>query len=112
MAKDSDGQLYPHNLGGSRFKDGSLREDIPIGGLHSQFNCNFSIVSQTNPHVHLFFFSPRGSVGRPVAHRKGKGWRGGFILSAMESYIKLDMNKHFKASPPRSQDQSSAYGSR
>ncbi|TXT13350.1 hypothetical protein VHUM_00717 [Vanrija humicola] len=96
MAKDRNGQVAPHNLGGSRFKDGSLREDIPLGSLHTQFNCNFSIVSQTNPHIHLFFFSPRGSVGRPVAHRKGRGWRGGFILSALESYIKLDLSKHFK----------------
>ncbi|ORX37891.1 acyl transferase/acyl hydrolase/lysophospholipase [Kockovaella imperatae] len=97
MAKDRNGNVKPHNLGGSRFKDGSLREDIPLGSLHTQFNCNFSIVSQTNPHIHLFFFAPRGSVGRPVAHRKGKGWRGGFILSALESYIKLDLTKHFKA---------------
>ena len=96
MAKDRNGVVKPHNLGGSRFKDGSLREDIPLGSLHTQFNCNFSIVSQTNPHIHLFFFAPRGSVGRPVAHRKGKGWRGGFILSALESYIKLDLTKHFK----------------
>ncbi|WWD04289.1 hypothetical protein V865_002358 [Kwoniella europaea PYCC6329] len=96
MAKDRNGNVKPHNLGGSRFKDGSLREDIPLGSLHTQFNCNFSIVSQTNPHIHLFFFAPRGSVGRPVAHRKGKGWRGGFILSALESYIKLDLSKHFK----------------
>ncbi|WWD20167.1 hypothetical protein CI109_104643 [Kwoniella shandongensis] len=96
MAKDRNGSVKPHNLGGSRFKDGSLREDIPLGSLHTQFNCNFSIVSQTNPHIHLFFFAPRGSVGRPVAHRKGKGWRGGFILSALESYIKLDLSKHFK----------------
>lgn len=96
MAKDRSGNIKPHNLGGSRFKDGSLREDIPLGSLHTQFNCNFSIVSQTNPHIHLFFFAPRGSVGRPVAHRKGKGWRGGFILSALESYIKLDLSKHFK----------------
>lgn len=63
MAKDRAGQIKPHNLGGSRFKDGSLREDIPLGSLHTQFNCNFSIVSQTNPHIHLFFFAPRGSVG-------------------------------------------------
>ncbi|WVR08195.1 hypothetical protein IAU60_005241 [Kwoniella sp. DSM 27419] len=96
MAKDRNGNIKPHNLGGSRFKDGSLREDIPLGSLHTQFNCNFSIVSQTNPHIHLFFFAPRGAVGRPVAHRKGKGWRGGFILSALESYIKLDLSKHFK----------------
>jgi hypothetical protein len=50
-----------------------ISEDIPLGSLHTQFNCNFSIVSQTNPHIHLFFFAPRGSVGRPVANRKGKG---------------------------------------
>lgn len=46
------------------------------------------IVSQCNPHVHLFFFAARGAVGRPVAHRHGKGWRGGFILSALEKYVK------------------------
>jgi len=63
MAKDRDGNVQPHNLGGSRFKDGSLREDIPLGSLHTQFNCNFSIVSQANPHIHLFYFAPRGSVG-------------------------------------------------
>lgn len=96
MAKDRDGNLKPHNLGGSRFKDGSLREDIPLGSLHTQFNCNFPIVSQTNPHIHLFFFASRGAVGRPVAHRKGKGWRGGFILSAIEQWLKLDLSKHFR----------------
>lgn len=31
------------------------------------------VVSQVNPHVHLFFFASRGSAGKPVAHRKGKG---------------------------------------
>lgn len=31
------------------------------------------IVSQVNPHVHLFFFAPQGSAGKPVAHRKNKG---------------------------------------
>lgn len=46
-----------------------------------------------NPHINLFFFSSRGTVGRPVTHRKGRGWRGGFLGSAMEQYIKLDLNK-------------------
>lgn len=44
MAKDRDGNLKPHNLGGSRFKDGSIREDIPLGSLHTQYNVNFSCV--------------------------------------------------------------------
>jgi hypothetical protein len=35
-------------------------------------------------------------VGRPVTHRKGRGWRGGFLGSAVEQYIKLDLNKWLK----------------
>lgn len=34
--------------------------------------------------------------GRPVAHRKGKGWRGGFILSASEHVLKLHLSMNFK----------------
>src|SRR5204863_5042945 len=41
----------------------------------------------------LFFFSPRGTVGQPVTHRRGRGWRGGFLGSAVEQYLKLDLNK-------------------
>ena len=36
----------------------------------------FSIVSQTNPHINAFFYASKGTVGRPVTHRKGRGWRG------------------------------------
>lgn len=57
---------------------------------------NFSIVSQVNPHINLFFFSSRGAVGRPVTHRKGRGWRGGYLGSAIETYLKLDLNKWLK----------------
>ncbi|BEI82921.1 hypothetical protein CcaverHIS002_0307890 [Cutaneotrichosporon cavernicola] len=81
MAKDRDGSVRPHNLGGSRFKDGSLREDIPLN---------------KSPHPFVLLRTAWRAVGRPVAHRKGRGWRGGFILSALESYIKLDLSKHFK----------------
>ncbi|CED83697.1 patatin-domain-containing protein [Phaffia rhodozyma] len=96
MKKDMEtGKIMPWNWG-TRFKDGSLRVDIPLQSLHLLFNVNHSIVSQVNPHVHLFFFAPQGTAGRPVAHRKGKGWRGGFLLSAMEQYLKLELNKNFK----------------
>lgn len=44
----------------------------------------------------MFFFSSRGSVGRPVTHRRGRGWRGGFLGSATEQFIKLDLNKWLK----------------
>ncbi|EHK99242.1 putative Patatin-like phospholipase domain-containing protein [Glarea lozoyensis 74030] len=81
---------------GHKWKDGSLRTDIPLKALNLHFNVNFSIVSQVNPHINLFFFSSRGSVGQPVTHRRGRGWRGGFLGSATEQYLKLDLNKWLK----------------
>jgi len=66
--------------------------------LNLLYNVNFSLVSQVNPHVHLFAFSPRGAPGRPVAHRSGKGWRGGFLLSAAEQYLKIELMKNFRVS--------------
>ncbi|PWY82838.1 patatin-like serine hydrolase [Aspergillus heteromorphus CBS 117.55] len=92
MTKKRDGTLAPYSFG-HKWKDGSLRTDIPIKALNLHFNVNFTIVSQVNPHINLFFFSSRGTVGRPVTHRKGRGWRGGFLGSAIEQYIKLDLNK-------------------
>ncbi|KAJ7047339.1 patatin-domain-containing protein [Mycena alexandri] len=95
MQKLRDGSAVPWNWG-SRFKDGSLRVDVPIQALHTYFNVTTPVVSQVNPHVHLFFFAPRGSAGKPVAHRKGKGWRGNFILSAAEQWLKHELTKNFK----------------
>ncbi|OAX83652.1 hypothetical protein ACJ72_01983 [Emergomyces africanus] len=92
MMKKPDGTLAPYSFG-HKWKDGSLRTDIPLKALDIHFNASFPIVSQVNPHISLFFFSSRGSVGRPVTHRKGRGWRGGFLGSATEQYIKLDLNK-------------------
>ncbi|KAK4545577.1 hypothetical protein LTR36_002927 [Oleoguttula mirabilis] len=95
MRKNRDGNLEPYSFG-HKWKDGSLRTDIPLKSLNLHFNVNFSIVSQVNPHINLFFFSSRGTVGRPVTHRRGRGWRGGFLGSAVEQYLKLDLNKWLK----------------
>lgn len=92
MMKTGEGTLVPYSFG-NKWKDGSLRTDIPIKALNLHFNVNFTIVSQVNPHVNLFFFSSRGTVGEPVTHRKGRGWRGGFLGTAAEQYIKLDLHK-------------------
>lgn len=89
--------------------------------LHLLYNVNFSIVSQVNraylsplassrylyfqppsfttAHIHLFHFAPRGAPGRPVSHRNGKGWRGGFFLSAAEQFLKLELTKNFRVGP-------------
>ncbi|KAI0092473.1 acyl transferase/acyl hydrolase/lysophospholipase [Irpex rosettiformis] len=95
MQKLRDGSLVPWNWG-SKFKDGSLRVDIPVQSLNLYFNVTHPVVSQVNPHVHLFFFAPRGSAGKPVASRKQKGWRGNFLLSAAEQWLKLELTKNFK----------------
>ena len=95
MRKTRDGTLAPYSFG-HKWKDGSLRTDIPLKSLNLHFNVNFSIVSQVNPHINLFFFSSRGTVGRPVTHRRGRGWRGGFIGSAAETTLKLDLQKYLK----------------
>ena len=95
MMKTPGGQLVPYSFG-HKWKDGSLRTDIPIKALNLHFNVNFTIVSQVNPHVNLFFFSSRGSVGQPVTHRKGRGWRGGYLGSAFEEYLKQDLRKWLK----------------
>ncbi|KAI1167920.1 lipase [Nemania serpens] len=95
MMKTLDGSLTPYSFG-RKWKDGSLRTDIPLKALNLHFNVNFTIVSQVNPHISLFFFSSRGTVGSPVTHRRGRGWRGGYLGSAAEQYIKLDLNKWLK----------------
>jgi predicted acylesterase/phospholipase RssA len=45
MQKTKAGDLRPMNFG-SKFKDGSLRVDIPLESLHLLFNVNYAIVSQ------------------------------------------------------------------
>jgi hypothetical protein len=45
MQKTPTGDLRPMNFG-SKFKDGSLRVDIPLESLHLLFNVNYAIVSQ------------------------------------------------------------------
>ncbi|KAF9103584.1 hypothetical protein BGX27_010504 [Mortierella sp. AM989] len=96
MRKRFDGTLVPFSYGGRGFKDGSLRADIPLQALHTHFNVNYTIVSQVNPHVHLFFYAARGSVGRPVSHLYGEGWRGGFLAASIEQFLKLDLSKWLK----------------
>lgn len=45
MTKKPDGTLKPYSFG-HKWKDGSLRTDIPVKALNLHFNVNFTIVSQ------------------------------------------------------------------
>jgi hypothetical protein len=86
-------RLVPFHSLGHKWRDGSFRTDIPVKSLQTYFNVNFTIVSQVNPHIVLFYFDRRGSAGRPPLHRHGDGVRGGFVLSSLEALLKIDMMK-------------------
>ncbi|KAJ1982631.1 hypothetical protein H4R34_001650 [Dimargaris verticillata] len=88
--------LVPYMSSGTRWCDGSLKIDIPLEALHRCFNVQYTIVSQVNPHIALFFYNRLGSVGDPAPHRRGKGIRGGFVLSSLERFFKLDLQKWLK----------------
>jgi hypothetical protein len=61
-------------------------------------NCRFFLAAQANPHIVPFFYNSKGDVGRPSRWSSGirdDSWRGGFLLSALEMYLKNDMRSKF-----------------
>ncbi len=94
--KDADGTV--RSAGPETYYDGSIRHDIPTAGLSEMLNCQFFVACQCNPHIVPFFFDPKGGVGRPSRWSSGDqetSWRGGFLLAALEMYLKNDMKaKH------------------
>ncbi|KAL7578994.1 hypothetical protein ACA910_019040 [Epithemia clementina (nom. ined.)] len=92
--KDSSGVIRGYGDHDQTYYDGSIRQDIPTSGLAEMLNCQFFIASQCNPHIVPFFFNPKGGVGRPSRWSSGDqehSWRGGFLLAALEMYLKNDM---------------------
>ncbi|KAJ2552785.1 hypothetical protein EV175_003178 [Coemansia sp. RSA 1933] len=94
LMKTRDGKIKPYTDSGVLWRDGSFRNDIPNSDLRASFNVKFTIVSQVNPHIALFFYDRDGSIGQPPPyHRHNSIWRGGFVLSAVEHALKLDVRK-------------------
>jgi len=92
-----NGQLRPYHDKDLQWCDGSLQRDLPLSELSEQFGCNSFIVSQCNPHIIPWFFNARGQSGVPSSwRRRTGGYRGGFLLSALELFLKEDMKKSFK----------------
>jgi len=78
--------------------DGSIDQDLPISVLSEMFNCQFVIAAQCNPHIVPFFHNSKGDVGCPSRWSRGMrqdSWRGGFLLAALELYLKSDMRAKF-----------------
>ncbi|MDK8464314.1 DUF3336 domain-containing protein [Marinobacter sp. SS13-12] len=59
MKKDIEGNILPY-MSRLKFVDGSVVSDLPIERLMHLYDVNFTIVSQTNPHV------------VPFLHRRGR----------------------------------------
>jgi len=97
--KSPDGKVSYQGDEDELYWDGSIDQDIPTSGLAEMLNCQFFVVAQCNPHIVPFFFNCRGGVGRPTRWSSGdreEAWRGGFLLSALELYLKNDMKSKFQ----------------
>jgi len=90
------GEIIPRDV--QNFSDGSLAGDVPRAELASLFGVRFVLTSQVNPHITPFFFNRKGEAGNPLLWRWGKqgSFRGGFLLSAMESFLKEQMRTLLK----------------
>ena len=96
--KDDDGVVRLQHMTDETYRDGSIDSDIPTSGLSEMFNCRFFLAAQANPHIVPFFYNSKGDVGRPSRWSSGMrddSWRGGFLLSALEMYLKNDMRSKF-----------------
>ncbi|KAJ2854251.1 hypothetical protein J3B02_002770 [Coemansia erecta] len=97
LRRTREGRIVPYTDSGILWRDGSFRNDIPGSDLRAMFNVRSTIVSQVNPHISLFFYNRDGSVGQPTLSLHGSRlWRGGFVLSALEHALKLDIRKHLR----------------
>ncbi|KAJ2691960.1 hypothetical protein H4R19_006251, partial [Coemansia spiralis] len=93
LMKTRDGRIRPYTDSGALWRDGSFRNDIPGADLRAQLNVQFTVVSQVNPHITLFFYDCVGSIGQPAPSGRRSIWGGGFVLSAAERILKLDVRK-------------------
>ncbi|KAJ2820845.1 hypothetical protein GGI24_004368, partial [Coemansia furcata] len=94
LMKTRDGRVRPYTEAGSLWRDGSFCSDIPYGPDLRRLNVQFTVVSQVNPHISMFFYERGGGGGSGGSVGRLPGtWRGGFVLSAIEHMLKLDIRK-------------------
>jgi len=87
--RNSEGKSVRYNM--MVFDDVQFRDGTFFGDVQCE-DADYKIVSQVNPHITPFFYNNQGAVGKPTSWRKETGgWRGGFFLALLESWIKNDM---------------------
>ena len=90
--KDEKGEVKPCEAPLVGLRDGSFKSDIPTSEMAFYFNAGFFIVAQVNPHIAPFFFFSQGDAGRGIG--RWVGWRGGYVLSFLESFLKNELRKN------------------
>mmetsp|Transcript_12226 Transcript_12226/g.49244 ORF Transcript_12226/g.49244 Transcript_12226/m.49244 type:complete len:755 (+) Transcript_12226:70-2334(+) len=95
LEKDPETGAVAAQPGGEAYFDGSIASDIPTIGLKEAFNAQFVIASQVNPHVVPMLYHAHGAAGEPsrwsAPRRSEDAWRGGFVLAALELFLRSDM---------------------
>ena len=94
--KDKDGQLIEFTEYGKLWSDGSISFDVPTERLLEDFNVKFTIAIQCNAHSFAFYYDEFGSINNPVKHSGYSALRGGFVVSLIEKYLKLELKKWMK----------------
>ena len=85
-------KILPYHTIGKRWRDGSILTDIPEKSLNLHFNTSYTIVSQSNPHILVFFYERDGSAGCPPPHRYGKG---AVLLSLYRNQLIFRLSRRF-----------------
>ncbi|KAH8098536.1 hypothetical protein JL720_1486 [Aureococcus anophagefferens] len=103
LEKDPETGVVAPQAGGEAYIDGSIVHDIPTVGLKEAFNAKFVVASQVNPHFQPMLYSTHGAAGEPCRWSPSFGalssedaWRGGFVLAALELYLRTDMVNKLK----------------
>ncbi|KAH8057752.1 hypothetical protein JL721_9680 [Aureococcus anophagefferens] len=102
LEKDPETGVVAPQAGGEAYIDGSIVHDIPTVGLkEAQRKVRRRVAGE--PHFQPMLYSTHGAAGEPCRWSPSFGalssedaWRGGFVLAALELYLRTDMVNKLK----------------
>jgi predicted acylesterase/phospholipase RssA len=90
LAKDENGNIEEFEDFGECWADGGIKLNLPMKELSQLFNVTYFVVSQVSPSTVPLLMQAKGSPGCPR-----KGYRGGFLLHALEVILQQEFTKWF-----------------
>jgi len=94
LEKDPETGVVQPQPGGEAYRDGSIVHDVPVAALRDALDARFVVASQVNPHFQPLLYATHGAAGSPCRWAPDGGeeaWRGGFVLAALELFLRSDM---------------------